>query len=466
MKRILTSLILILWTMSLIAGSETEETSLIDKLTEEATSYYNLCDYSKSYEASIKVLDLCEQYDMPQYLPTIYTNIANIHYRFGSFDIARSYDLKALAVCRDTMQIVSILINLGGSTERSVGNIDSAFYYFNRALDISKRHESTYLDAIFTNIALYHQRNGRFVEAQEYFKYSLAEAVEKSHTESEAENLSYQGKLFMETGQRDSAMYYMELSNKIAQEYSHLWIIAENHLALSQVEEIEGHDRYALEHLKIYTKIKDSITNTGVLSNINELERIYDVSKSNRRIEQLLIDGQIKRRTSLYQTTAITMLVLACVVFLLLYRKLIRAYKALVAKNLSIIDKIRYKNSSLTGEMQRVLLDKILEVMEDTKTVCDTEFSLDKLAQLVNSNHAYVSQAINSTNKNFRSLLYDYRIREAQRLFLDPDTAKYTIETVAFMVGFKSRTAFRQAFIDISGVSPSFYIKSVKEELG
>jgi AraC-like DNA-binding protein len=466
-KRLSILCVLIFAALPSILGGEVEERrSLIDKLANEAVSYYDMCDYRKSYEISIRALDLCEQYGMPKHLSTIYTNIANIYYRFGRFDVARSYDLKALEACRDSMQMVSILTNLGGATEEYNGDIDSAFYYFNQALAISKRHDNVHLDAILTNIALYHQENGQLIAARDYFKKALYEAVQKQDTEREAEILSYQGKLFLEVGQRDSATHYLEQSNLLAEKYAHLWILADNHLAMSQLEELRGRAGDALEHFKVYAKLKDSIINTGIFSDINEFQRIYDTSKTNRQIEQLLIDKQIKQRTSHYQMIVIALLVLACVVFIFQRRKLNKAYKVLVAKNISIVERNKYKKSGLTGEMQRALMDKILEVMEDTATICDTEFSLDRLAELIRSNHAYVSQTINSTNRNFRSLLYEYRIREAQRLFLEPDTAKYTIETVSLMVGFKSRTAFREAFKEISGVSPAFYIKSMKEQGG
>jgi len=63
--------------------------------------------------------------------------------------------------------------------------------------------------------------------------------------------------------------------------------------------------------------------------------------------------------------------------------------------------------------------------------------------------------------KNFRLFLNEYRIKEAQRLFSVPDAGKYKIEAVGNEVGFKSPNAFRRAFTEITGVSPSFYLNSM-----
>jgi YesN/AraC family two-component response regulator len=103
--------------------------------------------------------------------------------------------------------------------------------------------------------------------------------------------------------------------------------------------------------------------------------------------------------------------------------------------------------------------------MENSAIICDTEFSLDKLAELVQSNSVYMSQTINTAlNKNYRTLINEYRIREAQRILSEPETSKYTIESVGIKVGFKSRSAFYDIFKEITGVSPKFYLKSLQNE--
>jgi AraC-like DNA-binding protein len=103
--------------------------------------------------------------------------------------------------------------------------------------------------------------------------------------------------------------------------------------------------------------------------------------------------------------------------------------------------------------------------MEDTAVICDPKFSINVLAGLVQSNHQYVSQVINSgLNKNFRSFLNGYRIREAQRIFSEPDSGKFTIESVSQRVGFRSRSAFRDAFTEVTGVNPTFYLRSLQDD--
>jgi AraC-like DNA-binding protein len=188
----------------------------------------------------------------------------------------------------------------------------------------------------------------------------------------------------------------------------------------------------------------------------------------------LFIEQQIKQRTIGYLRIILIILFLLTVVLLVSFfqkRKLNTAYQTL-EKNIKIIDiqnsasgkqPEKYKKSAMTDDLQSELLDKILVLMEDATIICDTDFSIDRLAELVQSNQTYVSQVINNVlKKNFRSFLNEYRIREAQRLFSSPDAFKYTIEATALQVGFKSQSSFRDAFKEVTGVNPNFYLKSMK----
>jgi YesN/AraC family two-component response regulator len=315
----------------------------------------------------------------------------------------------------------------------------------------------------------------------EHFQLSLNEARKNNEIEMEAQNLSDLGKLFLELKNTDSTLAYINQSNAIASKNNFLRILAENYLTLSKIEELKGHDKNALKYFKQHASLKDSVFNANNFGEINQLQRLYEISKTNQQIEQLAIEQQIKERTIHYQKIIqfITLSILLSVTIVLLFiyfqnRKLKTAYKVLFEKNLEIIglqenssetNSSKYKKSALTHNRQDELLDRILIVMEDVPIFCDIEFSLDKLAELVHSNHAYVSQVINTSfKKNFRSFLNGYRIREAQRFFSDTNASKFTIDSVASQVGFKSPSSFRDAFKEITGVSPNFYLKSMQEQ--
>lgn len=104
--------------------------------------------------------------------------------------------------------------------------------------------------------------------------------------------------------------------------------------------------------------------------------------------------------------------------------------------------------------------------MEDSNEFCDSEFSLERLAGRIGSNSRYVSQIINETyNKNFRTFVNEYRIKEARLRLMDTTQyGNYTIKAIAESVGYKSHTNFIDIFKKLTGITPHIYQKMAKED--
>ena len=120
----------------------------------------------------------------------------------------------------------------------------------------------------------------------------------------------------------------------------------------------------------------------------------------------------------------------------------------------------------LSKEQADTLLMDIAHVMENAHAICNPNFSLSQLAQMVSSNTKYVSWVINKNyNKNFKSYLTEYRIREASRLLNNTAVSgNLTIAAIAEQVGYKSPTTFNQAFKRIYGMTPSAYMKVAQQK--
>lgn len=112
------------------------------------------------------------------------------------------------------------------------------------------------------------------------------------------------------------------------------------------------------------------------------------------------------------------------------------------------------------------LINKILSVMEDVEVICKPDFNLNTLVSMVESNTSYVSWCINEAfGKNFKTLLNEYRIREASRRL--SDSKKYgnmAIQAIYEDLGYKSASNFIKAFKNVIGMTPSMYLKLKNEE--
>lgn len=116
-------------------------------------------------------------------------------------------------------------------------------------------------------------------------------------------------------------------------------------------------------------------------------------------------------------------------------------------------------------EQEAKLLDSIMAIMEDVETISKPDFSLNTLVNMLHSNTSYVSWCINdSLGKNFKTLLNEYRIKEACRRLSDTATYKrLTVQAVYEDLGYKSASNFIKAFKNVIGMTPSQYQRIIKE---
>jgi AraC-like DNA-binding protein len=126
------------------------------------------------------------------------------------------------------------------------------------------------------------------------------------------------------------------------------------------------------------------------------------------------------------------------------------------------LEENKYSKSNLSSERKDTLIFKIQEVLNTPTVICQQDFTLGKLAKMVNSNTTYVSQAINEYyGTSFSNVLAGMRIKEACRCMTN-ESDRYrhvTIEAIAASVGFKSRTAFINGFKREVGLTPSEYLR-------
>ena len=108
-----------------------------------------------------------------------------------------------------------------------------------------------------------------------------------------------------------------------------------------------------------------------------------------------------------------------------------------------------------------------MRVMEETTEFCSTDFTLDRLVELVDSNSKYVSQVINdSFNKNFNTFVNTYRIKLACERLIDVENyGKFSIKGIAESVGFKSQPTFIGVFKKMVGLTPSMYQSMAKKDI-
>ncbi len=116
----------------------------------------------------------------------------------------------------------------------------------------------------------------------------------------------------------------------------------------------------------------------------------------------------------------------------------------------------------ISKEILEVVLLK-LNAFEQQKGYLSTSINLNSLSKILDTNSSYLSKIINHTKgKSFKNYLNDLRIENAlEELKSNPQNKKFTIEAIAFDLGFKSAESFSKKFKSAYGMYPSKFMKNL-----
>ncbi len=120
----------------------------------------------------------------------------------------------------------------------------------------------------------------------------------------------------------------------------------------------------------------------------------------------------------------------------------------------------KYSGSSLSDEQKNQLLQNLLELMKNPELFSDPDLTISDVASQLNTNYKYISQVINEKlSRNFYNFVNEYRVNAALEMMRKPEYQKLSLEGIAGMVGFRSRSAFNNAFKKVTGFPPSHFLK-------
>jgi AraC-like DNA-binding protein len=113
----------------------------------------------------------------------------------------------------------------------------------------------------------------------------------------------------------------------------------------------------------------------------------------------------------------------------------------------------------LTDREVRLLRKNLEKLMSDEMPYLAPGFSLNDLCGKLKVDRRVMTWFLNRVlDKNFYTLINGYRIVEAIK-YLEQDSEKYTIDAIAAMVGFRSKSSFYAGFKKHTGTTPHAYLK-------
>ncbi|MTI20323.1 tetratricopeptide repeat protein [Fulvivirga sp. RKSG066] len=361
-----------------------EEKKLIRQKAECATTlgilYYNLGDYKKTLDFFYQALSANTALKDTFALAKSYNNIGLILSELGRMEETIKYHKLSLEIkqsLNDTLSIANTYSNLGLAYQQ-IDSLDIAFKYFRKALEIDLRTKDAYnLYTIYNNIGKNHYLDGNYDSTSFYYDKAIMLSDQIDNKYNKAEMLLDYAYLNVAQKQYGRAMEKFNTSLRLAEDIGAKSIVKQNFLGISEVYEQRGNTRMAFAYYQKYDSVNALLFNEEQSKMITEIERNYQLRRSQKEIELLKKESEIKdlriRSNIFTMYFLIAAILLVAVIVFLQFRKNIYKTRTnqllqtqneeIAEKNKNIMDSIFYAKN-----IQKAILptaDKLQQIFKD-----------------------------------------------------------------------------------------------------
>ncbi len=445
------------------------------RLFRAGEDFYADRQYSQAMKNYLDALRIAEHNGADELTAMIYNGIGNLYSTQGDFQMGLYFYRKALAMSRrdknGKRNLQNAILNNIVGASCFVGQTDSIIAYF-KMMEANVEHTPDYHYNILMGRGLIAKSRKRLHEAAEYYlkaeKYARSKNLDNSFVDIANSCLA---QLYIDNGNPDSAIYYLKKNEYWARHTKQNSLLAEAMNQLARAYDAKGDAAQATACRLEYARLLDTLHHSEEFNAMKNAQFMFDAKRNASKIsmltqQQTFSEQQIRMQNKWLITLAIgIVLIAALLVWVYVQKRQLRqAYNSLYDRS----QVLPTASPTILSDVHRTeLLDNIRRVMENTDEFCSADFSIERLAQLVDSNSRYVSEAINEGyGKNFRTFLNEYRIKEAMRRLADSEHfGGFTIKAIAESVGYKSQANFITVFTKITGMKPSMYQKISKERI-
>lgn len=239
-------------------------------------------------------------------------------------------------------------------------------------------------------------------------------------------------------------------------------------------------DKYEL----LWWRTTDSIALATHAGDLNRVQFLHEIDKMNEEQHELVLKQRHDRQL-LWVVCGFLLLALVLLALLAIsHNRIKQKNRALYESNVALLaadeqrrrqaehdehdrmatESPKYGAIRMDEQSTEELWQNIIHVMEYSQDIFDENFTVARLAELIEAKPNYVSQAINQQPEwTFPTLLAHYRIREACRRMNDlAHYGSFTVEGIGQSVGFTSRSYFVKLFKKHTGLTPSDYMKQTR----
>lgn len=351
-------------------------------------------------------------------------------------------------------------------------HLDSTKYYIDLGLKKSKQYNDTLGHfLVLSTKGQWLQEIKQYDKALKSFQESLSYFEEEDDAKWSVFLYLYLGRLYDELQNHEATITVLEKANTIlADKDFHFNDTPEIYLLLAKnYFNVQDHEKANanLEKYKTFSS-KIHLDNRKLYAN---LHNAYDVSILEEKISQIETKASNKQQNILFIT--ITIIIFIGLIALFYYKKNRNNRKKLVA----ILEKLEkpapqeksvpatINNTKIEDtNVQRILAS--LDQLEKTEYYLATSCTLSSVAKEIDTNTSYLSKIINEhKGKSFANYLNEYRINKVLvKLKSEKKYQLYTLKYIAEQFGFTRHETFSRVFKKQTEISPSYYLKKLKND--
>ncbi|WP_165041830.1 tetratricopeptide repeat protein [Dysgonomonas sp. ZJ709] len=267
--------------------------------------YYDKQVYDKSLECFLKASESARKSNNNKLIGKSLHAIGNLYFDRNVMDSAILRYNEALIYYnkeQNTGQLQGQVTNLIGRAYEAIDNLDSAYFYFDKSLEIANKLNDRPSQAIATsNIGVVFRRMEDYNKAAAYFLKSLEQTSNSNDSLRIYLNLS---KLYNKKNQLDSSKYYIDLMEDRLAEIKNNKTLLSAYGSLSTYNRQSGNEQKAEYYNKLEEEIRNRITEANNSQKLIEIEKKYQMSLREKELESLQI------RSYLYMSIGISVAIL------------------------------------------------------------------------------------------------------------------------------------------------------------
>lgn len=459
---------------------------------------YSKGAYAAAMDSYLNARRIAENFGFPLLIARAFTRIGNIYAASGDYNSAIDFYSRAIAspVIKDDRITYLLLINNLFAANLLLNDTTKANAYLKLYKKELMNHSPVPRDLFNVTLAegLLCNAAGNYGESRRL----LDKAVRMSRENHlpplcEGSALSSLAAPLQMLGRYDEAIIAINDARHIVDSLGNGRLLVETLKDLTQLYERRGMTDSAMAYRSMYLNLADTIAYQEEISKLKSSQMLYELDKSASTIRNLNEEKSEQRTLLIVIGSAALIFIILILILIMQNKKLRLAWSDLYMRNSrQLLDEMKYKKTiadmqdkldnqnlpdqNLPDEGQRkAIVDSrareeiaacIAAYMENSDDYCSADFSLDRLADAIGYNPRYVSETINTVlDKNFRSMLNEYRIKKAMLRLEDTEHyGNYTIKAISEGVGYKSQATFISVFTKITGLKPSIYQKLALEK--